>query len=156
MLSIKSELGLQVVVHRLTLNVPEKLQLYGLHVYYVVHICDFGMLRVKDLFFHAVSINWRLQNAFVWKWDFKSTFSQEWIFLQSVRHFEIGIHLMIQKIIVSMWSTAIVFRFTSRGIWIFFCNYGALRITKLFNIGPWTNIWQKLSVSFLRLLTAYI
>ena len=31
----------------LTLNVPEKLQLYGLHVYYVVHICDFGMLRVK-------------------------------------------------------------------------------------------------------------
>ena len=26
---------------------PEKLQLYGLHVYYVVHICDFGMLRVK-------------------------------------------------------------------------------------------------------------
>ena len=32
---------------RLTLNVPEKLQLYGLHVYYVVHICDFGMLRVK-------------------------------------------------------------------------------------------------------------
>ena len=31
----------------LTLNVPEKLQLYGLHVYYVVHICDFGMLRVN-------------------------------------------------------------------------------------------------------------
>ena len=26
---------------------PEKLQLYGLYVYYVVHICDFGMLRVK-------------------------------------------------------------------------------------------------------------
>ena len=32
----------------LTLNVPEKLQLYGLHVYYVVHICDFGMLRVNQ------------------------------------------------------------------------------------------------------------
>ena len=31
----------------LTLKVPEKLQLYGLCVYYVVHICDFGMLRVK-------------------------------------------------------------------------------------------------------------
>ena len=31
----------------LTLKVPEKLQLYGLYVYYVVHICDFGMLRVK-------------------------------------------------------------------------------------------------------------
>ena len=31
----------------LTLNVPDKLQLYGLHVYYVVHICDFGMLRVN-------------------------------------------------------------------------------------------------------------
>ena len=27
----------------LTLKVPEKLQLYGLYVYYVVHICDFGM-----------------------------------------------------------------------------------------------------------------
>ena len=31
----------------LTLKAPEKLQLYGLYVYYVVHICDFGMLRVK-------------------------------------------------------------------------------------------------------------
>ena len=30
----------------LTLKVPEKLQLYGLYVYYVVHICDFGMLKV--------------------------------------------------------------------------------------------------------------
>ena len=33
---------------RLTLKLPEKLQLYGLYVYYVVHICDFGMLRVKQ------------------------------------------------------------------------------------------------------------
>ena len=33
----------------LTLKVPEKLQLYGLYVYYVVHICDFGMLRVTGL-----------------------------------------------------------------------------------------------------------
>ena len=31
----------------LTLKAPEKSQLYGLYVYYVVHICDFGMLRVK-------------------------------------------------------------------------------------------------------------
>ena len=31
----------------LTLKVPEKLQLYGLYVYYVVHICDIGMLRVN-------------------------------------------------------------------------------------------------------------
>ena len=31
----------------LTLKVPEKLLLYGPYVYYVVHICDFGMLRVK-------------------------------------------------------------------------------------------------------------
>ena len=31
----------------LTLKVPENLQLYGLYVYYLVHICDFGMLRVK-------------------------------------------------------------------------------------------------------------
>ena len=29
-----------------SLKVPEKLQLYGLYVHYVVHICDFGMLRV--------------------------------------------------------------------------------------------------------------
>ena len=34
---------------RLTLKLPEKLQLYGLYVYYVVHICDIGMLTVKDL-----------------------------------------------------------------------------------------------------------
>ena len=27
---------------------PEKLQLYGLYVYYVVQICDFGMLSVKN------------------------------------------------------------------------------------------------------------
>ena len=31
----------------LTLKVPEKLQLYGLYVYYVVHICDSGMIRVN-------------------------------------------------------------------------------------------------------------
>ena len=33
----------------LTLKVSEKLQLNGLHVYYVVHICDYGMLRVNAL-----------------------------------------------------------------------------------------------------------
>ena len=33
----------------LTLKVPEKLQLYGLYVYYVVHTCDVGMLRVNQL-----------------------------------------------------------------------------------------------------------
>ena len=33
----------------LTLKVPEKLPLYGLYVYYVVHICDFGTLRVNDV-----------------------------------------------------------------------------------------------------------
>ena len=32
----------------LTLKVPAKLPLYGLYVYYVVHICDFGMLIVKQ------------------------------------------------------------------------------------------------------------
>ena len=31
----------------LTLKVAENLQLYGHYVYYVVHICDFGMLRVS-------------------------------------------------------------------------------------------------------------
>ena len=40
---------------------PEKLQLYGLYVYYVVHICDFGMLRVKGSVAHLqvlqISIN---------------------------------------------------------------------------------------------------
>ena len=34
----------------LTLKVPKKLKLYGLYVYYVVLICDFGMLRVKFQF----------------------------------------------------------------------------------------------------------
>ena len=34
-------------LHTLTLKVPENLQIYGLYVYYVVHICDFGMLRVN-------------------------------------------------------------------------------------------------------------
>ena len=46
---------------QLTLNVPEELHLYGLCVYYVVHICDFGTLRVKttrnkSLDIHAVTI----------------------------------------------------------------------------------------------------
>ena len=31
----------------LTLKVPERLHLFGLYVYYMVHICDFGRLRVK-------------------------------------------------------------------------------------------------------------
>ena len=34
--------------HSLTLKLPDKLQPYGLYVYYVVHICDFGMLRVNN------------------------------------------------------------------------------------------------------------
>ena len=38
-------------VDYLTLKAPEKSQLYGLYVYYVVHICDFGMLRVKGVTF---------------------------------------------------------------------------------------------------------
>ena len=37
------------IIHRLTLKVPDKLQFYGLYVYYVVHICDFGMLRVDRI-----------------------------------------------------------------------------------------------------------
>ena len=32
----------------LTLRVPENLQLYGLYVHYVVHVCDFGLLRVEQ------------------------------------------------------------------------------------------------------------
>ena len=32
----------------LTPKLPEKLQLYGLYVYYGVHICNYGMLRVND------------------------------------------------------------------------------------------------------------
>ena len=32
----------------LTLNMPGELNLYGLYVYCVVHICDFGMLRVNS------------------------------------------------------------------------------------------------------------
>ena len=42
-------ISLKMYERPLTLKVPEKLQLYGLYMYvhYVVHICDFGMLRVK-------------------------------------------------------------------------------------------------------------
>ena len=40
----------------LTLKVPEKLQLYGLYVCYVVHICDFGMLRVKQFYIMYIEI----------------------------------------------------------------------------------------------------
>ena len=39
----------------LTLKVPDKILLYGLYVYYVVHICDFGMLRVK----RALEVVWQ-------------------------------------------------------------------------------------------------
>ena len=41
-------LKLYLTISWLTLKLPDKLQPYGLYVYYVVHICDFGMLRVKD------------------------------------------------------------------------------------------------------------
>ena len=40
--------GLHFCFVPLTLKVPENFQLYGLYVYYVVQICDFGMLRVDD------------------------------------------------------------------------------------------------------------
>ena len=46
MLKDYDELRVSYFTCILTLKVPEKLQSYGLCVYYVVHICDFGMLRV--------------------------------------------------------------------------------------------------------------
>ena len=45
--SLRATDSLITNVLSLTFKLPEKLQLYGLYVYYVVHICDFGMLRVK-------------------------------------------------------------------------------------------------------------
>ena len=33
---------------------PKEWQLYGLYVYYVVHICDFGMLRVNNALFYTI------------------------------------------------------------------------------------------------------
>ena len=39
----------------LTLKVPENVQLYGLYVCYVVHICNFGMLRVNAI---ALVLKW--------------------------------------------------------------------------------------------------
>ena len=45
-----------IVSNDLTLKVPEKLQLYGLYVYYVVHICDFGMLRFKGSLTHLQAL----------------------------------------------------------------------------------------------------
>ena len=40
--------------YQLTLKLPDKLQPYGLYVYYVVHICDFGMLRVNQYFIKTI------------------------------------------------------------------------------------------------------
>ena len=42
----------------LTLKVPEELQLYGLYVYYVVHICDIGMIRVNSSAFTKANRQW--------------------------------------------------------------------------------------------------
>ena len=53
----------------LTLKVPEKLQLYGLYVYYVVHICDFGMLRVKQI----QKVAWKPGPSFMQKDNFCAT-----------------------------------------------------------------------------------
>ena len=64
----------------LTLKVPEKLLLYGLYVYYVVHICDFGMLRVKlfilksQIILHGNNKMSRQITINVWK--MKSNFSK--------------------------------------------------------------------------------
>ena len=57
------ELLSQFFLWGLTLNVPEKLQLYGLHVYYVVHICDFGMLRVNSFFTVLLSAEYWCHNS---------------------------------------------------------------------------------------------
>ena len=46
--SYQNNLNRIELFNRLTLKLPDKLQPYGLYVYYVVHICDFGMLRVKQ------------------------------------------------------------------------------------------------------------
>ena len=45
----------------LTRKVPEILLLYGLCVYYVVHICDFGMLRVKIIYRKTTYVKMRLR-----------------------------------------------------------------------------------------------
>ena len=49
MISAVIELTESIFYVILTLKLPDKLQPYGLYVYYGVHICDFGMLRVNDL-----------------------------------------------------------------------------------------------------------
>ena len=38
----------QTIDRALTLKAPDKLELYELYVYYVVHISDFGMIRVNN------------------------------------------------------------------------------------------------------------
>ena len=49
----------------LTLIAPENLQLYGLYVYYVVHICDFGMLRVNlmEIYMQIASATERIKHV---------------------------------------------------------------------------------------------
>ena len=48
----------------LTLKVPEKLQLYGFYVYYMVHICEFGMLRVKGIMMHLQALQISMKFSF--------------------------------------------------------------------------------------------
>ena len=55
---ITSYISKQYISFKLTLKVPEKLQLYGLYVYYVMHICDFGMLRVKPKMYTHTHKKW--------------------------------------------------------------------------------------------------
>ena len=44
----KGNSEIQKIFNYNPIKLPDKLQPYGLYVYYVVHICDLGMLRVKS------------------------------------------------------------------------------------------------------------
>ena len=85
--------------HSLTLKAPEKLHLYGFYVYYVVHICDFGMLRVNPFYNYHLwgSVTSLVEKAEEYLWLAVSCFSElsgviHWNSIQSFQHW--SLHLL--------------------------------------------------------------
>ena len=104
--SIKSHTG--IILLLLTLKVPEKLQLYELYVYYMVHICDFGMLRVKEDFtlyhnikpFYDLYFNQKRRNLHN---DSQTEF--EWNSNVGISSFVVHFFLLTMDFIDALWNS---------------------------------------------------
>ena len=85
----------------ITLKVPEKLQLYGLYVYYVVHICDFGMLRVNTTITYTAiyfsSFHW----PFIWTLYYKHTALNSSVCIICLKAFTLCSQLCLSRIRMS-------------------------------------------------------